>query len=103
MSKEQTREERIKNLLKKLNPVHMELKNESAKHANHVEHLGSAGFTGETHYKLVIVSDIFQGKSRIDRQRLVNDLLADEFKTGLHAFEMKIYTPDEYKSLNPSS
>ncbi len=92
-----TREERIKNLLKKLNPVHMELKNESAKHANHVEHLGSAGFTGETHYKLVIVADIFVGLSRIDRQRHVNNLLVDEFKTGLHAFEMKIYAPNEYK------
>lgn len=97
MTKANTREERIKDLLKKLNPVHMELKNESAKHANHVEHLGSAGFTGETHYKLIIVGDIFVDLSRIDRQRLVNDLLVDEFKTGLHAFEMKIYTPSEYK------
>lgn len=92
-----TREERIKNLLEKLNPVHLELKNESAKHANHIEHLGSAGFSGETHYKLIIVADVFIDKSRIDRQRLINDLLVDEFKTGLHAFEMKIYTPSEFK------
>ena len=92
-----TRDDRLLEILKKLNPVHMQLKNESAKHASHVEHLGSAGFTGETHYKLIIVSDIFVGKSRIDRQRLVNDLLADEFKAGLHAFEMKIYAPREYK------
>ncbi len=92
-----TRHERLLEILQKLNPVHMVLKNESAKHANHVEHLGSAGFTGETHYKLIIVSDVFVGKSRIDRQRLINDLLVNEFKNGLHAFEMKIYTPDEYK------
>ena len=78
-----TRYERIENLLKKLNPIHIVLKNESAKHANHIEHLGSAGFTGETHYKLVIVADVFADKSRVDRQRLINDLLVEEFKTGL--------------------
>lgn len=90
------REQRIIELLKTLNPTHLDLVNDSQKHANHVEHLGSAGFTGETHYKLVIVSDIFKGLSRIDRQRKINDLLKDEFLNGLHAFQMKIYSFDEY-------
>lgn len=91
-----SRESRILNVLKVLNPTFIELKNDSQKHASHVEHLGSAGFTGETHYKLIIVSEIFFGLSRIDRQRKINDLLKDEFLTGLHAFEMKIYSPSEY-------
>ena len=89
------REERIKAILKQLNPLVLELKNDSAKHANHVEHLGSAGFTGETHYKLKIVSEIFDGLSRVDRQRKVYDLLKEEFNNGLHALELKTLTPKE--------
>ncbi len=91
------REQRILEKLKTLEPTFLELKNDSAKHAGHTEHLGGAGFTGETHYKLTLVSDVFQGLSRIERQRKVNDLLVEEFKTGLHAFEMKTLTIDEYK------
>lgn len=90
------REERIKASLKQLNPLVLELKNDSAKHANHVEHLGSAGFTGETHYKLKIVSEIFDGLSRVDRQRKVYDLLKDEFTSGLHALELKTLSPKEH-------
>ena len=89
------REERIKAILKQLNPQALDLKNDSAKHAGHVEHLGSAGFTGETHYKLKIVAEVFEGLSRVDRQRKVYDLLKDEFTSGLHALELKTLTPKE--------
>jgi stress-induced morphogen len=91
------REERILNLLRSLQPTVLKLDNDSHKHANHVEHLGSAGFTGETHYKLLIVAEIFAALSRIERQRKINELLKDEFATGLHAFEMKIYSPAEFE------
>ena len=93
------REQRILKLFQKLNPIYVDLRNDSQKHAGHSEHLGSAGFTGETHYKLEIVSDIFLGLTRIHRQRKINDLLWDEFQSGLHAFEMKIYTLEEYKKI----
>lgn len=89
------RDARILEILKKLNPSQLDLKNESAKHAGHAEHLGSAGFTGETHYKLVIKSPLFLGVSRIDRQRMVMDLLKDEFKSGLHALEIKATSTEE--------
>lgn len=89
------REERIKNILAQLNPVALDLKNDSAKHAGHTEHLGGAGFTGETHYKLKIVSEVFNGLSRVDRQRKVYDLLRAEFNSGLHALEIKTLTPAE--------
>lgn len=75
--------------LQSLKPIQIELKNDSAKHAGHTQHLGGAGFTGETHYKLTLVSALFDGVSRIDRQRMIMDLLKEEFNTGLHALEIK--------------
>ncbi|MEK6627545.1 MAG: BolA family protein [Bdellovibrionota bacterium] len=90
-----SRDQRILEAMKPLNPLKLELINDSQKHASHVEHLGSAGFTGETHYKLIIVSPLFEGQSRIDRQRLVMNLLKDEFSSGLHALEIKARSPEE--------
>ena len=90
-----SRNERILSIMQELKPSLLELKNESDKHSSHVEHLGAAGFTGETHYKLIIVSELFEGKSRIDRSRMVTDLLKEEFKSGLHALEIKAKSPRE--------
>ena len=89
------RSERILESMKRLSPVKVELINESQKHAGHLEHLGAAGHTGETHYKLIIVSELFRGQSRVDRQRAVMNLLKDEFNSGLHALEIKANCPDE--------
>jgi BolA protein len=52
-------------------------------------------FTGETHYKLTIVSPLFEGQSRLDRQRMVTNLLKEEFSSGLHALEIKAKAPSE--------
>lgn len=90
-----TRDERITVAMQALKPIQLELKNDSQKHAGHAEHLGSAGFTGETHYKLTIISEAFAGQSRIDRQRMVMDLLKSEFNSGLHALEIKAKAPGE--------
>lgn len=89
------REQRILDLMKKLEPTKLELFNDSQKHAGHTQHLGGAGFTGETHYRLVIESPLFAEVSRIDRQRMVMNLLKDEFNSGLHALEIKAKTPSE--------
>lgn len=90
-----TRDERILQALQALQPTDIQLKNDSHKHAGHTQHLGGAGFTGDTHYKLLIVSELFRDRSRIDRQRLVMDLLRDEFQSGLHALEIKARAPGE--------
>ena len=90
-----TRDERIKLALQSLNPSLLELQNDSQKHAGHAHHLGGAGFTGDTHYKLTIISPLFEGQMRIDRQRSIMNLLKAEFSSGLHALEIKASAPSE--------
>ena len=74
-----------------LHPVHLAVEDESAQHAGH------SGWRegGETHFRLDIVSDAFAGKSRVERHRLVNGLLADAFARGLHALAIRARAPGE--------
>jgi len=60
-------------------------------------HVGHAGARpgGETHYRLRMVADVFTGLSRVARQRLVYDLLREEFDTGLHALALELKTSAE--------
>jgi stress-induced morphogen len=88
------REQRIKDLLQPLKPLQFELINNSAQHASHVKKLGREP-SGDTHFKLRLMSEAFATLSRIERQRRVMDLLAAEFKSGLHALEMRLLAPDE--------
>lgn len=90
-----TRDERILEALKELRPSRLELINDSQKHAGHAHHMGGAPVTGETHYKLMIVSDRFENVSRVERQRMVMDLLKNEFESGLHALEIKARSPSD--------
>lgn len=50
----------------------------------------------ETHFKVLIVSNDFVGKTRLDRQRWVNDLLKSEFQHGLHALTQRLLTAEEW-------
>ena len=73
-------------------PVHLEIVDESAMHAGHV----GARPEGETHFRIHLVSDAFAGKSRVQRQRVVYDLLADELAGPVHAMSLKIQLTSEY-------
>ena len=84
------RGKRIEARLKEaFSPDSLKIVDESYLHAGHA---GSSD-TGETHFYVEIVSPEFEGKSRIAAHRLVNDALADEFKSGLHALRMKTGVP----------
>lgn len=50
----------------------------------------------QTHFKIIAVSTEFFGLSRIDRHRAINQLLKNEFETGLHALSLHLYTPEEW-------
>jgi BolA protein len=60
-------------------------------------HIGHAGWRehGETHFRVEIVSAAFAGRSRVERHRLVNALLAAEFAKGLHALSLRASAPGE--------
>ena len=54
------------------------------------------GAAGETHFLIKVVSPHFDGKSRLDRHRMVNDLLAGEMgPNGVHAMAIEARAPEE--------
>mgnify|MGYP001556227705 CR=1 FL=1 len=81
-------------LVAQLAPASLTLVDESSLHAGHA----GARPGGETHYRLRIVADAFAGLTRVARQRLVYDLLHEEFDTGLHALTLELKTPGEAQS-----
>ena len=86
-------------LTQAFSPQRLAVVNESHLHAghHHVEEGHEAFFdgTGETHFRIRIVSSAFAGMSRIERHRAVNALLADELKAGLHALAIEPAAPGE--------
>jgi len=71
------------------NPSHLEVRDESHKHAGHAgakAHADQYG-SGESHFHVVIISDKFDGLSRLAKHRAVMDALADEMAL-IHAFSL---------------
>lgn len=56
----------------------------------------------ESHFKIVIVSDRFEGLSLVARHRLVNETVAAEFQHGLHALAIHAYTPEQWQARGQS-
>jgi BolA family transcriptional regulator, general stress-responsive regulator len=86
-------------LSRAFSPERLIVVNESHLHAghHHVESGHHATFdgSGETHFRVRIVSQRFSGMSRIERHRAVNELLAAELKAGLHALAIEPAAPGE--------
>ena len=78
-------------LLRAFQPTRLDVINESDLHAGH---RGSPG-TGESHFRVLIVSAVFAGKSRLQRHRLVNEALAAELAGKVHALALEIRAPEE--------
>jgi len=79
----------IQNRLAQLNPISMELKDDSALHAGH------AGNTGGGHFSLKIVSSQFSQKSQIMRHRLIYQALTDLMPGKIHAISILAISPDD--------
>ena len=68
--------------------LHFELLNESPHHGLKPE--------AERHFRVVLVSPLFEGVARIERHRLVHDAVQAELRTQVHALSVQAYTPEEW-------
>jgi BolA protein len=81
----------IETVQERLRPTLLTVADESQQHAGH------AGWRegGETHFRIDVVSPAFEGKSRVERHRLVNEAVAGAFERGLHALAIHAKAPGE--------
>ena len=84
-----TLSDEIRTLLAPLQPMQLDIQDDSALHAGH------AGNTGGGHFTLNIVSAQFSGKSQVLRHRAVYQALADLMPQRIHALSIRAYAPDE--------
>ena len=73
-----------------LDPVSIEIQDDSAKHAGH-----AGARSGGGHFRLSIVSPRFAGCRTMERHRLVYDALGPLMKREIHAVSITAKTPDE--------
>ena len=86
-----SRRERLSQHLQQVfQPQHIDILDESHMHA---------GPAAETHFKLTLVSNAFNGLSRVRRHQLVYAETADEMASGLHALALHLYTANEWQAL----
>ncbi len=78
-------------LLSQFSPAHLSVENESHQH--------NVPTGAETHFKVVLVTDEFQGKRLLARHRAVNAVLKEELAEHIHALALHTYTPDEWQGL----
>ncbi|MGB8274864.1 MAG: BolA family protein [Alphaproteobacteria bacterium] len=81
-------------LAEALDPVRLEIIDESDRHEGHA----GARPEGETHFRIEVVSEAFRGKSRLERQRMVHAVLAGEIGAPVHALSLRTLTPEEDKA-----
>lgn len=71
-------------------PHYLQVINESHMHS---------GPATESHFKVVIVADVFEGKRLLACHRLVNDTLKDELANDIHALAIHTYSPTKWQAL----
>jgi BolA protein len=80
-----------KKLTKALSPSELQIEDESVKHAGHA----GTRRGGETHFRVLVVSDAFEGATRVARHRQVYAILGAELEGSIHALALTTLTPEE--------
>jgi len=70
-------------------PSHLELLNESPSHGLPPE--------AEKHFRVILVTELFDGLSRVDRYRQVHEVLKEELSSQVHALSLQLFTPSEWR------
>ena len=78
----------VEKLSVKFAPTHLEVIDESARHAGHA----GARPEGESHFRIRVASERLKGLTRVAQHREINAALAAEFAAGLHALAIEILT-----------
>lgn len=78
-------------LAQRFSPSKLEIVDDSDRHHGHA----GAREGGESHFNLTIESAEFAGLSRVQRQRLINQTLADDLAGPVHALSIKALAPGE--------
>jgi BolA family transcriptional regulator, general stress-responsive regulator len=79
-------EEKLKSAF---NPQSLSVIDESHQHAGH----SGAHSEGESHFRVKIMAEAFKGQSRVNQHRMVNEVLATELKTRIHALALETSSP----------
>ena len=90
-----TQQDIINRLTDVFSPTHITVHDDSARHAHHQ----GTPHTQHTHFNVTIVSEQFDGQSRIQRHRAIHAALSDAFKGTLHALAIVAKTPTEWQAL----
>ena len=85
------KQEMEQRLAEALTPMRLQIVNDSAKHRGHSGDDGS----GESHFTVLVEAAAFAGKSRLERQRMVNRALGDIPGDRVHALAIKALAPGE--------
>lgn len=83
-------ERQIQEKLQVLQPLSLELRDESGQHVGH-----PGAVSGGGHYQLTLVSDAFRGKNRLARHRMIYAALGQLMNGPIHALAIDAFTPDE--------
>jgi BolA protein len=86
-----TRDLIMRKLTEAFAPQQLDVIDESDRHIGHAGHRPG----GETHFRVQIVAATFRGKTRIERHRMVNAVLADELAAGVHALAVSASAPED--------
>jgi len=74
-------------------PESIDVVDESDLHQGHAGHRPG----GQSHFRVYIVSQAFSGKSRVDRHRMINQVLSDDLASGIHALAIHAAAPGEQR------
>ena len=84
-------ERAMRDRLASLQPLELQLEDESAQHAGHAGSRPSGG----SHWRLAIVSEAFRGKNAVARHRMVYEALGDLMKRDIHALRIEASPPEQ--------